>query len=415
MQYVTATPTDAGNQAATVAAASPIPTAVLDNLAARFRPGGLYLLCVLPDGTLFYHDPQAGLFFHRFVLPLVQYSDASAPPAGKQSNFRDRLAQLGASSPMAAWDCLPGVMLAAFPYAERRQLSAVILLAAKSASFKLGEEVVRVCSRLGLDGIWLGQQADELPTYCADAIVRQGRLLSGMLADQVRLGSLETELNSLSSQLANTYEELSLVYQISGGMRITRGAGDFFKQACLDVLEVMSVEGIGVAVSAKSGQRQDPVLYGRLSFPPGTVKQLADDLLPILGRRKSALLINDLPHDKTFGWLGAHARQLLAVPMLRGEEVLGCFFACDKASGEFDSQDSKLLSSIANESAIYLENAMLFDDAHGLMMGLLHSLTSAVDAKDAYTCGHSERVALLARQLTMEAGIGEAFAERAYM
>ena len=37
---------------------------------------------------------------------------------------------------------------------------------------------------------------------------------------------------------------------------------------------------------------------------------------------------------------------------------------------------------------------MLFDDVHGLMMGLLHSLTSAVDAKDAYTCGHSERVAL---------------------
>ena len=28
------------------------------------------------------------------------------------------------------------------------------------------------------------------------------------------------------------------------------------------------------------------------------------------------------------------------------------------------------------------------------MMGLLHSLTSAVDAKDAYTCGHSERVAI---------------------
>ena len=36
---------------------------------------------------------------------------------------------------------------------------------------------------------------------------------------------------------------------------------------------------------------------------------------------------------------------------------------------------------------------MLFEDVHGLMMGLLHSLTSAVDAKDAYTCGHSERVA----------------------
>jgi HD-GYP domain-containing protein (c-di-GMP phosphodiesterase class II) len=58
---------------------------------------------------------------------------------------------------------------------------------------------------------------------------------------------------------------------------------------------------------------------------------------------------------------------------------------------------------------------MLFEDAHGLMMGLLHSLTSAVDAKDAYTCGHSERVALLGRHLAIESNLGDAFAERAYM
>jgi len=94
---------------------------------------------------------------------------------------------------------------------------------------------------------------------------------------------------------------------------------------------------------------------------------------------------------------------------------LGCLFALDKTAGDFDSQDSKLLNSIANESAIYLENAMLFEDVHGLMMGLLHSLTSAIDAKDAYTCGHSERVAALARQLTIEAGLPEAQAERIYM
>ena len=130
-------------------------------------------------------------------------------------------------------------------------------------------------------------------------------------------------------------------------------------------------------------------------------------------QRKSPLLINDLTHDKgsaggaagRFTWVGEHARQLLAVPLQRQEQVLGCLFALDKTNGEFDSVDSKLLNSIANESAIYLENAMLFEDVHGLMMGLLHSLTSAVDAKDAYTCGHSERVALLSRHLAVEIGL----------
>ena len=70
-----------------------------------------------------------------------------------------------------------------------------------------------------------------------------------MLRDQVRLASLRSRMDSLSGQLANTYEELSLIYQISGGMRINRRANDFFKQACLDVLEVMGVQGMGVALS----------------------------------------------------------------------------------------------------------------------------------------------------------------------
>jgi putative nucleotidyltransferase with HDIG domain len=49
------------------------------------------------------------------------------------------------------------------------------------------------------------------------------------------------------------------------------------------------------------------------------------------------------------------------------------------------------------------------------MMGLLHSLTSAVDAKDAYTCGHSERVALLSRHLAIQAKLSDAQVERVYM
>jgi putative nucleotidyltransferase with HDIG domain len=49
------------------------------------------------------------------------------------------------------------------------------------------------------------------------------------------------------------------------------------------------------------------------------------------------------------------------------------------------------------------------------MMGLLHSLTSAVDAKDAYTCGHSERVAMLSKLIAQNAGLDEAQVDRIYM
>ena len=398
------------NAVQTPAADAPgVPTPVLETLASRIRPGGLYLMMLRPDGSVAYHDGAAGLFFHRYVLPMLQY------PESADNELRGKLNALTSNSTVSVWQTLPGVIVAAFPHVEKRQLIGVLVVAGKSSAFKLNEDVVRVCSRLGLDGIWLNQQADDLPTYNDEAIQRQARLLLAMLRDQVRLSGMEQELDSLSGQLANTYEELSLIYQISSGMRINRRASDFFKQACLDVMEVMSVRGVGVALHGDNIHRQEPVLYGHLSLPPGKVHRLAEELMVILCQRKSALLINDLSKDKTFRWLAEHAKQLIAVPLQRADQVLGCMFGLDKTHEEFDSVDSKLLNSIANESAIYLENAMLFEDVHGLMMGILHSLTSAVDAKDAYTCGHSERVALLSRYLAQQAKLSDHQVDRVYM
>jgi putative nucleotidyltransferase with HDIG domain len=411
----------AASAAAGAPAATAMGAAVLDILAARFRPGGLFLIGFRPDGTLAYHDAAAGLFHQRYVLPMLQYPeppDAAAAAAAAKlkapATVAERVRAMDAAAGAEVWRLLPGVVLAAVPVVERRQVVGVLALAGRAGSFRLGEDVLRVCSRLGIDGTWLNQQAEDLPTYGDEAARRQARLLLSMTGDQVRLSGLERELDSLSGQLANTYEELSLIYQISGGMKINRRASDFFKGACLDVMGVMNVRGMGVTLPGSS-QHQEPVLYGSLSLPPGKVHRLASELMRVLIERKSALLINDLSKDKTFGWLAEYARQLIAVPLQRQDQVLGCLFGLDKPKGEFDSVDSKLLNSIANESAIYLENAMLFDDVHGLMMGLLHSLTSAVDAKDAYTCGHSERVALLSRELAQRAGLGDHDVERVYM
>jgi HD-GYP domain-containing protein (c-di-GMP phosphodiesterase class II) len=382
---------------------------VLANLSARLRVSGMCLGVIKTDGTLCYSDPEAGLFFTRFAMPLVQF------PENPDVRLVDRLAELTPESDVIVWEQPAGVILAAVPLVEKRQVQAIFLIAARSKNFGPTEDVMRVCGRLGLDCTWLVQQADELPAYSERVMRRHGQLLTSMTADQLRLQGMQEELNSLSGQLADTYEELSLIYQISGGMRVNRRASDFFKQACLDVLEVMNVRGMGVALHDGALNHFDPVLYGSMSLPPGKVQRLAEELMPLLVERKSAILINDLRQGNALRWLSEHARQIIAVPLQRQDKILGCLFALDKNTDDFDSVDSKLLNSIANESAIYLENAMLFEDVHDLMMGLIHSLTSAVDAKDAYTCGHSERVALLTRQLAREMRLPEQSVERFYM
>jgi len=382
----------------------------LDNLASRMRQGGMFLMMLRGDGSVAYSDSTPVPFFQKYVLPALQLRQA-----GEAQALAAVVKSMTATSPIEIWPAAPGIIAAAFPHVDKRSVSGTIVLVAKSGAFKLSEEVLRVSGKLGLDGIWLSQQADALPGYGEEALQRQARILLSMVRDQVKLVGLEHELESLSGQLGNTYEELSLIYQLSSGMKVNRTAGDFFKQACLDVMQVMDVRGMGVVLRGEGALDQPPVVYGALKPPQETVNRLAEHLLSVFQRRQGALLVNQVSKDKEFSFLADCAKQLLAVPLTRGTQVLGCLFALDKNVDEFNSVDSKLLTSISNESAVYLENARLYEDVHGLMMGLLHSLTSAVDAKDAYTCGHSERVALLSRHLAITAGMNDAQADRIYM
>ena len=103
-----------------------------------------------------------------------------------------------------------------------------------------------------------------------------------MVRDQIRLAGMEQELDSLSGQLANTYEELSLIYQISSGMRINRRAGGFLQAGLPGRAGSDGRAGHGRGCCGEASQRQEPVLYGPLSLPPGIVHRL--------GRRIDAVL-----------------------------------------------------------------------------------------------------------------------------
>ena len=236
-----------------------------------------------------------------------------------------------------------------------------------------------------------------------------------VLEDEGKASESRSELDSLSNQLADIYEELNFIYQLSSGMRVNRSQDDFFLQTCLELIEVMQVRMAGVMLLDGQGVAQTPNLFGEVSIQPHLTQRLGADLQKRFEREGSSLLINQIGLTRQFDYLAPFARRLLAVPMQRQDKTLGALICLDNRGDDFNSQDIKLLTSISNEMAVFIENANLFADARGLMMGLMHALTSAVDAKDAYTCGHSQRVALFGREIARRANFSEALCERVYM
>ena len=97
-------------------------------------------------------------------------------------------------------------------------------------------------------------------------------------------------------------------------------------------------------------------------------------------------------------------RAVLCVPItLRGKPLGVVFLANYKAGQPFTEDHRNLVTELATQAAVAIDNARLFKDREEVILASLEALANAVDARDPYTAGHSERVTqyalMIARQM----------------
>lgn len=92
----------------------------------------------------------------------------------------------------------------------------------------------------------------------------------------------------------------------------------------------------------------------------------------------------------------ANFRSLLSVPLSDKDKVLGVLSIYSKRRNFFKEDDAKLLFMFAAQASIALVNAHLYEQVRANYIDTIRFLANALDAKDSYTAGHSERVAKIA-------------------
>jgi HD-GYP domain-containing protein (c-di-GMP phosphodiesterase class II) len=117
------------------------------------------------------------------------------------------------------------------------------------------------------------------------------------------------------------------------------------------------------------------------------------------------LLCNE-PRARAWGDAFPHVANLLAFPVM-GRSVAGWVLALNKGRGAFRRSDAAVLSPFVSLLELHARSAGRFHCLKDVLLGLARALTAAIDAKDTYTAGHSERVARIAvevgRELEMDA------------
>lgn len=98
------------------------------------------------------------------------------------------------------------------------------------------------------------------------------------------------------------------------------------------------------------------------------------------------------------------------IPLIVGGRVLGVVSLGEERSWErspFTPEKVQLCQSIAAQAAVAIENARLYEELQQSFLQTISALAAAVDAKDAYTGGHSLRTTALAASIAQELGLGD--------
>lgn len=234
---------------------------------------------------------------------------------------------------------------------------------------------------------------------------------------------LQRELDQVSQRLGESYEEISLLHGISQNFRLSSSDEELGVMALEWLSDCLLAEGLALLYLpvAREGEctyaaRTELKLLKIGKSGPATAEEamqlveqcgIVEESRPVVINRNRSPLAAKLPES---------LQQLVIVPMLDGDRMLGYLFAVNHDRGEeFGSVEAKLLASVGAILSVHCSNRDLYRQQAELLASVVRALTSAIDAKDPYTCGHSDRVARVSTRIAQELGCEKDFLATIYM
>jgi len=317
----------------------------------------------------------------------------------------------------------PPLVVLAVPLPENDEQTLVAVGTFVTDPAPAADHLARAARCVGLEPetalAWAGRQTPWAP----EALERVSRLVLEQTAADARIRALEEETDQLSVNLVATYEEISLLYRLTQNLRISQSDEELGRVALEWMQDVLPAEGLAIQLLPVAKEEECLTHRGRTaSITLGFGRCPVDDEqfarlvehLDLPARNRPAVV--NPPATQKPNWPCPDVRQMIVAPLAEGSNVFGWLAAFNHTSGEeFGTVEASLLSSVATILGIHGGNIELYRQQSELLAGIVRALTSSIDAKDPYTCGHSDRVAQVAVRLAQELGCDQKTADTIYL
>ncbi len=217
-------------------------------------------------------------------------------------------------------------------------------------------------------------------------------------------------LANANKELVQKISELDTINEISKAITSVIDIDELLNLCLKKINEKLKVKNSSImlvdekkdklVIKACQGDRYNQVLGKTQAIGEGIAGRVAKERKPILVKEidNSGFIKNERPDYITSSFVSA--------PLISGKKILGVINITDKISKEsFSEADVNLLSTMASQVSIALENIGLYKTIEDNCFNTMKSLANLLEAKDRYTSGHSQRVSEYAASIANMIGV----------